>query len=334
MKYLVNDNRHSQLNKQHTPAQTQIDALGRGVGRRNFGDCEVKEMTAQSALTDFTMRGHASGMAWSLNPYVGCLHGCRYCYVPKTMHVERARWGAYVIVKHNLPTLLRKELEEKPKLTVFVSTSTDPYQPIEAERRLTRSALQLLARKDWPVDILTRSPLVTRDIDVFKGFRRVRVGLSVPTIDDEVRRMIEPNAPPVAARLDALRKLGRAGLTAYANYTPAYPGTGFTASDVAKTFKDVGVQWVNTTAWRYQSGYLGRMFDDLKGTKFAQLSRFVGSPLRQGLFRKQLDKAFADEGLRLRTGFFNPPFPDEPVRTPRFQDVLAETMVSANRPCS
>ena len=334
MKYQVNDARHSQLAKQHAPEQTQIDSLTRGVGRLGFGDCEVKEMTAKSALTDFTMGGRATGVAWSLNPYVGCLHACRYCYVPNTMHVERRRWGEYVVVKHNLPTVLRKELEEFDELTVFISTSTDPYQSVEAERRVTRSCLELLARKDWPVDILTRSPLVLRDVDVLRRFRRVRVGLSVPTLDDDVRRVVEPNAPPIAARLKALRGLADAGLTTYANYTPAYPATGFTPADVARTFREAGVQWVNTSAWRYQPAYLAELWEDFKPTTWSQLPRFVASPLRQRLFRRQLDDAFSSQGLRLRTGFFNPPFAAEAAAPPKFQDVLVGPDVTATRPCS
>lgn len=334
MKYLVNDGRHSQLNQQRAPAQTHIDALSRGVGRLRFGECEVKEMAAKSALTDFSMGGRVSGVAWSLNPYVGCVHGCRYCYVPNTMHVERQRWGRYVVVKQNLPTVLRRELEEAEERTVFVSTSTDPYQSVEAERRITRSCLELLARKDWPVDVLTRSPLVVRDLDVLKRFRRVRVGLSVPTLDDGVRRIVEPNAPPVAARLGALRTFARAGLTTYANYAPAYPATGSTAAEIARTFKACGVQWVNTSAWRYQPAYLAELWEDLKPTAWRQLPRFVGSRTRQRVFRRQLDQAFAAEGLRLRTGFFSPAFEKDAVAAPRFQDVLAESPGNADRPCS
>src|SRR5687768_3989165 len=118
----INDQLHSQASKGHRPSQVQIDAIERGIGRLNFGECRVQEMTAQSALTDFTMGDRVTGLAWSINPYVGCLHRCTYCFVPNTMHLERKRWGSYVIVKHNLPSLLRQELEEKPELLTYLST--------------------------------------------------------------------------------------------------------------------------------------------------------------------------------------------------------------------
>ena len=334
---IINDRLHSQVAKGHRPEQVQIDAIERGVGKLAFGGCVVQEMAAQSALTDFTMGDRYTGLAWSINPYVGCLHRCTYCFVPNTLHVERKRWGTYVIVKHNLPAILRKELEEKPELTVFISTSTDPYQPIEAERRITRSCLRLLARKDWPVDILTRSPLVLRDIDLLRRFSRLRVGLSVPTLDEEARRAVEPNAPPIAKRLDTLRKLADEGFTTYANYSPAYPlSGGYTADDVAAAFKKAGAKWVNTSQWRYQASYLAGMFDQLKRTPWSGLSRFVGNNARQGSLRRDLDRAFEAAGVKLRTGFFNEPMSPMQRVPVRFADVTSfqEPLVTANRPCS
>jgi DNA repair photolyase len=334
---IINDRLHSQVAKGHRPEQVQIDAIQRGVGKLAFGGCTVQEMTAQSALTDFTMGDMHTGLAWSINPYVGCLHRCTYCFVPNTLHVERKRWGTYVIVKHNLPSILRRELEEKPELTVFISTSTDPYQPIEAERRITRSCLRLLARKDWPVDILTRSPLVLRDMDVLKRFSRLRVGLSVPTLDEEARRVIEPNAPPIAKRLEALRTLADEGFTTYANYTPAYPlSGGYTADDVASTFKKAGAKWVNTSQWKFQATYLAGMFDALKRTEWAGLSKFVGNNTRQGSLRRDLDRAFDKVGLSLRTGFFNEPMSPMDRDRVKVADLsrFGSSMVTADRPCS
>lgn len=334
---IINDKLHAQVAKAHRPEQVQIDAVERGVGKLAFGGCAVQEMTAQSALTDFTMGQRFSGLAWSINPYVGCLHRCTYCFVPNTLHVERRRWGTYVIVKQNFPAVLRKELEEKQELTVFISTSTDPYQPIEAERRITRSCLRLLARKDWPVDILTRSPLVLRDVDILKRFSRLRVGLSIPTLDEDARRAIEPNAPPIAKRLETLRVLADAGFTTYANYTPAYPlSGGYTADDVASAFKKAGAHWVNTSQWKFQSTYLAGMFDTLKRTEWAGLSKFVGNNARQGALRRDLDRAFEHAGMSLRTGFFNEPMSPMRRHRVRFADVTSfqEPAVAANGPCS
>src|SRR5262249_7514922 len=157
---------------------------------------------------------------------VGCLHRCAYCYVPDTMKVERKRWGNYVIVKQNAPALLRRELAAKARLTVHLSTATDPYQAVEGERQITRRCLDVLARRDWPLEARTRSPLVVRDAPILRRFTQLRVGLSVPTLDDAARRIVEPAAPAIASRLRALGRLADEGFTTFANYSPAYPPTG------------------------------------------------------------------------------------------------------------
>lgn len=305
----INDALHSQLSRGQSPAQLQIDDLARGPGRSAYGRRRVLEVSSRSALNDFSMGGHAKGVAWSLNPYVGCLHSCVYCYVPDTLRVERKRWGTYVVAKHNLPILLQRELRERPPRTTYVSTATDPYQSVEAEWRITRRCLALLARKDWPVEVLTRSPLVLRDVDVLRRFSRIRVGLSVPTLDDEVRRLLEPAAPPIPARLRTLRRLADRGLPVFANYAPAYPPTnGLTLRDVARAFRDAGVQWVNTSYWKRPSSFLGDLWNRFHRTEWEDLTQFIGSPPRQIELRTELARALGDVGIPLHTGFFNPPF--------------------------
>lgn len=305
----LNDALHSQLSKSHKPAQLEIDALDQGPGRLSYGRCRVLEISARSALNDFTMGGHARGIAWSLNPYVGCLHSCRYCYVPDTLHVERNKWGRYVVVKHNLPNLLRKELRIHPRLTVYVSTGTDPYQSLESEHCVTQRCLKLLADKDWPVEVLTRSPLVLRDVKILGRFTQLRVGLSVPTLDDQARRLMEPAAPAIPARLRTLRRLVDRGLQVFANYAPAYPLTGgLSMRDVAQAFWEAGVQWVNTSYWKRPAGFLGPVWDQVHRTDWADFARFIVDPKRQAELRTELAKSLKAVGIPLRTGFFNPPF--------------------------
>ncbi len=304
----VDDTIHPLLSKARPPAQLHIDALEAGAGRTEYGATQVQEVEAQTALTDFTQGGHTTGEAWSLNPYAGCQHQCTYCYVPDTMHAERWRWGSYVVAKTNLPTVLARELRRKARLWVYLSTATDPYQPVEQERRITRTCLEVLARRDWPVDILTRGPLVTRDIDILRRFSEACIGLSVPTLDDDLRRLIEPAAPPIAARLAALRRLADAGLTVYANYCPAYPFTGATTpGDLVQAFQDAGAQWVNTSPWRYLPSILPALQARLAGTPYNDLLPFIADPLRQQRRHRTLKVAFERAGLPLHTGFFNPP---------------------------
>lgn len=279
-----------------------------GKGRGSYGACKVLESSGAGGLTDFTMGGSVSGECWSVNPYSGCAHACAYCYVPDTVHAERSRWGSYVVVKRDLPTRMAQELARRKRMTVFFSTATDPYQPVEAEHGITRKCLEVLVRKDWPLEILTRSPLVLRDLDLLGQFSQVRVGLSIPTVDDEVRQVLEPNAPPIQARLDTTKALSDAGIPTFANYTPACPPTAQGAAQVAQTFLDAGVHWANTSPWRRRSTTLGPVWERLRGTRWEWLTRHFASREAQRAWQDELRRAFRQVGLPLGTSFFNQPF--------------------------
>ncbi len=327
---MIDDRRHPLLSKAEPVGQIE---LGQGSSRKQrLGQRQVQEVTASQALSDFTMGGKASGVAWSLNPYAGCHHACTYCYVPNTIHADRRRWGNYVLVKRNLLALLRKELDRKDVRTVYLSTATDPYQPIEAERELTRKALKLLARHDWPVEILTRSPLILRDLDVLDRFTNLRVGLSVPTLDDELRAILEPGAPAIRARLDTLQRLSQAGLTAFANYAPAYPLTGeTTVEDIAEAFAEAGVQWVNTSFWRRRGSIVVPIWDLLKGTEHEDLASFIANRPPQHELREELTEAMDRVGLPLHTAFYNPPFQIAGFRSRYKQLKLGQVPIEAPR---
>lgn len=168
----------------------------------------------------------------TLNPYGGCSFGCSYCYV-RSMPVAAFReeaWGAWVDVKQGAAELLSKELARaasKGPVRIFMSSSTDPYQPAEYRERVTRSLLEAMA--ETPPDFLlvqTRSPLVTRDIDLLLRLgRRVRVSMTVETDLEEVRRVFSPAAPPIAARLKALARLKEAGVPVQAAVAPVLPSS-------------------------------------------------------------------------------------------------------------
>jgi DNA repair photolyase len=304
----VDDDRHPLLSQAEAAGQTTLDRLT--SPKEELGNREVGEVAADKALTDFTFGGNRSGVAYSLNPYAGCHHACAYCYVPSTMRAERKRWGRYVLVKRNLLRLLRSEVDRKDAKTVYVSTGTDPYQPVEAERELTRKALTVLAREEWPVEVLTRSPLVVRDLNLLHEFTNARVGLTVPTLDDDLRKLLEPGAPSIQARLDALRELSQAGLKVFANYAPAYPFTGdLEATDVAEAFARAGVQWVNTSHWRRRGSIVVPIMDALEGTRFEEtVPHFVANREPQATLRTELREALSRRGIPLHTAFYNPPF--------------------------
>lgn len=232
-------------------------------------DLVVEEVTARTALTPCTY----PGLTWSLNPYLGCAHACSFCYVPDVRHEDRDAWGGYVEVKRNLPAVLHDELDTKEEGLVSLSTATDPYQFAEARCRVTRRCLAVLADADWPVGVLTRSPLVTRDLDLLDRFSDRRVGLSVPTLDDAARAAFEPHAPAVEARLSTLAELADAGLEPFVSFAPAYPPTGgWDAASIADALAEAGVACVT-----------GQRLQMRTGVRQAMLARLDDAP--EGLER-------------------------------------------------
>jgi len=185
---------------------------------------EVIEISTKSAL----VRSKLPGVDYVINPYLGCGHGCGYCYAAFMSKYSRAghadaRWGSFVEVKANIADVLAAELGRKREVGgVLMSSVCDPYQPAERRYKLTRRCLELLLGSGWRVDILTRSPLVFRDVDLLAS-PRVSVGLSLPTDDDRVRRALEPEAPPIGSRLAVLKKLKEAGVDTWAFIGPLLP---------------------------------------------------------------------------------------------------------------
>ncbi|MDQ0201595.1 SPL family radical SAM protein [Neobacillus ginsengisoli] len=176
--------------------------------------------------------GYLCGYTHSLNPYTGCSFGCSYCYV-RQMPVSlfrKGEWGTWVDIKLEAAALLRKELQKakaKGKVTIFMSSSTDPYQPIEHKEMVTRSLLEVMVED--PPDFLfvqTRSPLVRRDIDLLILLKdRVRVSMTVETDLEEIRKHFTPDAPPINARLKTLQLLRDAGVPTQATIAPVLPSS-------------------------------------------------------------------------------------------------------------
>lgn len=161
-----------------------------------------------------------------INPYTGCAHGCSYCYAHfmKRFTGHSEPWGQFVDVKVNAPELLRRDIARKKPQRVWVSGVCDPYQPLEAKYLLTRQCLEILADNGWPATIQTRSPLILRDLDILQKGRDFEAGFSITTADDQIRRLFEPSAPPVGARVEALDELHRAGIRTFVMIAPMLPG--------------------------------------------------------------------------------------------------------------
>lgn len=204
------------------------------------GRISVRE-TSCSTLIHPLNYGQSTG--YTANLYKGCTHGCVYCYAPSLTHDER-RWGTYVDVKTNAPAVLERELRGLRKDEVFLSSASDPYQPVEARYRLTRRCLGVLLKHDFPVSVLTRSPLVLRDIDLLKEFDWARVGMSITSVPT---RTFEPGVPPLERRIDTLRKLGEAGITTWVSLAPVVPG--IITVDFDRLFQDLSSAGVSSVSF-------------------------------------------------------------------------------------
>jgi DNA repair photolyase len=181
----------------------------------------VNEITVKSILS----KSGIPGADYCINPYIGCSHKCKYCYASfmkkYTGHTEL--WGSFVDAKINAPEILRRQLKRAAKGNIIISSVTDPYQPLEGNYKLTRRCLEELLPYQFSVDILTKSPLVLRDIDIFKKFNKLEVGITITTDDERIRKVFEPEAPSLEARINTLKRLHESGLKTYVFIGPVLP---------------------------------------------------------------------------------------------------------------
>lgn len=163
----------------------------------------IREIKAKSILSKSQVYDYA------LNPYVGCQHGCVYCYAKFmkrfTGHMER--WGEFVDVKINAPELLAHEVKRKKVGRVWISGVCDPYQPLEKRYMITKRCLDILVENGWPFTVQTKSSLVLRDIEILKRANNIEVGFTITTADERIRRIFEPGSPPLGKRIEALANL-------------------------------------------------------------------------------------------------------------------------------
>jgi DNA repair photolyase len=171
--------------------------------------------------------------AWSLNPYMGCAHRCTFCYVrafeKRADRPSDGRYGKSIRVKVNVAEVLARELARRTWAgePIVIGAATDPYQPAEGRYRLTRACLEVLAAAPNPFSLITRGPLIVRDVDVLAEAAKraeVSVTFSVPTLDRDVWRRTEPGTAPPRQRLRALARLVDAGVKASVGMAPILPG--------------------------------------------------------------------------------------------------------------
>lgn len=209
--------------------------------RTSLGKTEVTYKNSASILTEG--KGFMEGYDYTLNPNSGCSFGCTYCYAAffSRSEEQRKNWGYWVQVKENALQLLvkfrKKSLRDK---TIYMSSVTDPYQPIERELNLTRSLLKELLFHQPRLVVQTRSPIATRDIDLFNEFKVIQVNMTITTDSETVRKVFEPLCPSNTSRLKAIKEINDAGINSCITMTPLLPVEN--AEDFAKKLLDTGIK--------------------------------------------------------------------------------------------
>src|SRR6266545_2420464 len=229
---------------------------------RRADQARYQEVTCRSALN----RVQGMPFNWTLNPYRGCTHGCHYCFA-RRYHVQFEmnsddEFATVILVKHNIAGVLARELD-RPSWTrelVAFGTATDPYQPIEGHYKLTRQAIEALARGRTPIGLVTKGPMVVRDIDVLLEQTRAAectIYMSVPTVDDDAWRTLEPGTAHPLQRLRAGRELVDAGVDAGVLMAPIVPGFSSSRAKLERTIKtiaDHGARFVGCNVMYLQDG--------------------------------------------------------------------------------
>jgi DNA repair photolyase len=246
----------------------------------NIGEICAHSILSKSQVFDY-----------AVNPYVGCQHGCAYCYARfmKRFTKHGETWGEFIDAKVNAPYLLRMEITRKARGRVWISGVCDPYQPIEKRYELTRKCLEILLECGWPVTVQTKSPLVLRDIDLLRKRAKTEVGLSVTTADDDIRKLFEPGAPSIRERIDALAELHHEGIRTYALIAPMLLGAEGLAGQLSGK-----VDYVLVDRMNYHYGdWIYRKY----GLEEAMSCNFFLSKCRE------LASAFGNQGVECRLVF-------------------------------
>jgi DNA repair photolyase len=203
---------------------------------------EYREEPCRSALN----RVRGMRFKWSLNPYMGCFHRCTFCYVrafeQRADRPSDDRYGTSIRVKVNVADVLRRELAKRSweREWVAIGAATDPYQPAEGRYKLTRACIETLGQASTPFSIITRGPMIVRDLDVLAEAARradVSVTFSIPTLDEEVWRKTEPSTAHPRQRLRAVKRLVDAGIKAGVGMAPILPGISNSPSQLAEVVK-------------------------------------------------------------------------------------------------
>jgi len=259
---------------------------------------EIKEVQAKTILSKSTLKD--VDYDYSCNPYIGCGFACVYCYasfMARMVGKKTDDWGHFVWPKTNAAELLNQEVKRLPNKgkgkTIWFSSVTDPYQGLEAKYQLTRRCLQVLLDNDFQgtVSFLTKSNLVLRDIDLFKQFQNVEVGMTITSTDDSISRYFEKHTPSVTSRLSTLSLLKQQGIKTYAFVGPLLPHFIDNEKGLDELFSSISTAGVLELYVEYLnlSPYIkGRLQNELKNLDQRIWNKFYAS--QSPKYRDELDQ--------------------------------------------
>lgn len=202
---------------------------------------KVREIKAKSIIT----KSGLPDVDYVINPYTGCLHACIYCYARfmKRFTDHPEPWGKFLDVKINASDLIPKDQKKFKNKSIFISSVTDAYQPAEKKYKLMRGILKNLILLQPNLYILTKSDLITRDIDLIKKFKKCKIGVSISLIDDKLRKEVEPFSSSIEKRIDALKQLKEAGIKTFIFISPMFPELTDWKKIIEKTEKFTDEYW-------------------------------------------------------------------------------------------
>lgn len=200
----------------------------------------------KSALT----RSGLEGIDYSLNPYIGCSHRCIYCYSPYVIKINPVDFWDNVRAKINLPILLQKEVRHI-KGRIFIGSVTDPYQPCEITKMITRKSIQVLMKHRLSFTILTKSDLITRDLDLLNNYPFAEVGFTLNTLNNSIKKSLEIGSPSPESVLNAI---SRVKIKKYVMIAPLFSSIKDELREMFEIFTEIGVEYVIMDRFRYREG--------------------------------------------------------------------------------
>jgi len=298
------------------------------------GSVTYREVEVKSALNA------VKGMPfdWSLNPFLGCAHACTYCF-SRAYHARYREknvgtdFDSNVEVRVNIAEVLRKELRRRREGSLAIGTATDPYQPIEGKYQLTRRCLEALLDYPMPTGIVTKGPLVVRDIDVLKKLdekTELTVYFSVPCVDEEIVRKTDPGTAPPRQRLRALRMLREAGIDAAVLCMPVLPGISDSEESLdaaARAASDAGA-----TAFRHRplkiDVEIEDYYYDFLATEFPLAVPRYNALYQGGVHpAKEYERELEDRVKRVRARYEFHERPARPARPPQRETVQLQLAI-------